>query len=102
VTPADNERAPETDAPDCPLRPVRTASGRHHLPLEPLHRAGAQPACLGGIDDAPAAGQQLARLLKPGVMRDYCDIDFERRIIRINHAMHRRDGTLCIVATMSF
>jgi hypothetical protein len=35
-------------------------------------------------------------------MRDYCDIDFERRIIRINHAMHRRDGTLCIVATMSF
>src|SRR5215470_5797389 len=25
-------------------------------------------------------------------MRDYGDIDFERRIIRINHAMHRREG----------
>jgi len=29
-------------------------------------------------------------------MRDYGDIDFERRIIRINHAMHRRDGELLI------
>lgn len=25
-------------------------------------------------------------------MRDYGDIDYNRRIIRINHAMHRRDG----------
>jgi hypothetical protein len=24
-------------------------------------------------------------------MRDYGDIDFDRRIIRINHAMHKRD-----------
>jgi hypothetical protein len=29
-------------------------------------------------------------------MRDYGDIDFERHIIRINHAMHRRDGELLI------
>ena len=29
-------------------------------------------------------------------MRDYGDIDFERRIIRINHAMHRREGELLI------
>ena len=25
-------------------------------------------------------------------MRDYGDIDYDRRIIRINHAKHRRDG----------
>jgi hypothetical protein len=29
-------------------------------------------------------------------MRDYGDIDFERRIIRINHAIHRREGELLI------
>src|SRR5262245_7233940 len=29
-------------------------------------------------------------------MRDYGDIDFERRIIRINRAMHRRNGELLI------
>jgi hypothetical protein len=29
-------------------------------------------------------------------MRDYGDIDFGRRIIRINHAMHRRNGELLI------
>jgi hypothetical protein len=29
-------------------------------------------------------------------MRNYGDIDFERRIIRINRAMHRREGELLI------
>ena len=29
-------------------------------------------------------------------MRDYGDIDYGRRIIRINHAMHKRDGELLI------
>lgn len=29
-------------------------------------------------------------------MRDYGDIDFERRVIRINHAMHKRERELLI------
>jgi hypothetical protein len=29
-------------------------------------------------------------------MRNYGDIDYERRIIRINHAMHKRDRELLI------
>ena len=29
-------------------------------------------------------------------MRDYGDIDYERRVIRINRNMHRRDGELLI------
>jgi hypothetical protein len=36
--------------------------------------------------------QKAWRWVVDNRMRDYGDIDFERRIIRVNHAMHKRNG----------
>jgi hypothetical protein len=44
----------------------------------------------------PGRRQKSWRWVVDDRMRDYGDIDFERRVVRINRALHRREGELLI------
>jgi hypothetical protein len=60
----------------------------------------AEPHCTSTVTDIRSTfvddNGKRWRWVVDNRMRDYGDIDFERRVIRINHAMHKRERELLI------
>jgi hypothetical protein len=55
-------------------------------------RPAARSKTAGTRGDSRRAKEKSWRWVVDNRMRDWGDIDFERRVIRVNHAMHKREG----------